>query len=498
MPKNIWQPLAAFAIITILWKTASLGTAPLILPPPETVINSLLEILSAGEAWQMTALTAKRAVTGAFASVVAGVLMGLVLFPMTAYIRPALTALQNIPLISWVLLAVIWFGFTDATVSFVVFAATLPVIYLNTVSGTRAINTELLEMSRNYKIPLLLRWYGIGLASIYSHIVAGISVAIAIMWKSVVMAELFASSPGIGTAMDISRSYLQTDQLMAWTLWLVLLGIASEWAWGLIALGSALKKAWGLGLRWLPVCNSGTDNSCQEELCGQTARAPVCNSINNNSPGYFINLNNIAKGYHQEGSYLRVLDNFSLQLKCGETALLKGPSGSGKTTLLRIIAGLETTEIGTTKVSGSVSIMFQEPRLLPWFTAEENIIYVLRGSMSHKSARQKAQALLGNLGIPPNFYPKQLSGGMQKAVALARTLAARGDITLLDEPFSSSDPAQKERMMQVIRAELAPTGILLVVSHQYENILLRPNLTIDLEPLPTNRNRDRNEAPPNL
>lgn len=484
MPKKIWQALASLSIIAILWKITSLCTGPLILPPPETVIKVLLEILSAGETWQMTAHTAKRAATGAFAAVAAGILMGLVFFPLTAYIRPAVASLQNIPLISWVLLAVIWFGFTDATVSFVVFVATLPIIYLNTDSGTRAIDPGLVEMSRNYKIPPLLWWYGIGLASIYSHMAAGISVAIAIMWKSVVMAELFASSPGIGTAMDISRSYLKTDQLMAWTLWLILLGLASEWTWGLITRGAALKKVWGLGLRWLPIFKNTSNNYYQGELCGQTARAPVCNSITSNSPGNFIKVNNVVKGYGQKGLCCRVLENFTLQLKSGETALLKGPSGSGKTTLLRIIAGLETIESGTTEISGRASIMFQEPRLLPWFTAEENIIYVLRGRMSHKEARHKARVLLKALSIPPHFYPNQLSGGMQKAVALARTLAAGGDIFLLDEPFSSSDPGQKERMKQIIKAELKPANILLVVSHQYEDILLRPSLTITLEPAP--------------
>ena len=448
MPLKAGRSLLTFGVIAIIWKAASLTTNPLIFPPPETVVKSLVGLLSAVETWKLMAGTAKKAITGLIAAIMAGVGCGIIMMPITPYIRPAVASLQNIPLVTWVLLAIIWFGFTDTSVSFVVFVATLPVIYLNTVAGASAIDPRLLEMAKNFRIPTALRRYGIELASVATHISAGVSVAIAIMWKSVVMAELFASSPGIGTAMEISRTYLQTDRLMAWTLLLVILGLFSEYLWRLVLQKRLFAGIYRAGLRWLPACSG------------------VPGKVN----GGIFKADQVMKCFRHNAEYVRVLNNVSLQLHPGDRTVLTGPSGSGKTTLLRILAGLDEPDGGlVTRSKKYACIMFQEPRLLPWFTAEENIILALRGRMPFKEARAKARNMLGRLGIPAHLYPEQLSGGMSKAVSLARTLAVKADVILLDEPFSSSDAGQKKRMVDLIKDSIGPENILVVVSHESEN-----------------------------
>lgn len=464
MPKTTWQPLLTLSAILILWKLASTATNPLTLPPPEAVVTSLTLILISGESWQMLANTAGRALTGMLAAVITGVIAGLVLTPLTPYIRPAVTALQNIPLVSWILLAIIWFGFTDANVSFVVFIATFPVIYLNAVSGALNIDPQLLEMAKNLRIPNSLKWYGISLPSVATHISAGISVAIAIMWKSVVMAELFASSPGIGTQMEISRTYLQTDKLMAWTLLLVMLGLSSEFTWRLLIRTGMMGKAYRWALDWFPV------SALVDEI---------------QATGPFLRFTDVSKHFGQGTQNIQILKNISLQLKPGETVFLTGPSGAGKTTLLRIMANLEGPDDGIITRNGTYPcMMFQEHRLLPWFTAEENIIFALRSRMDVKEARSKARAMLDQLHIPSHFYPHQLSGGMKKAVSLARTLAVKSNVILLDEPFASSDPGQKDRMKKAITKAIRPTDILLIVTHKKEDVIFPADRILKLEGRP--------------
>lgn len=454
MPSKPSKTIISFILFTLVWKAASLNTNSLVLPSPEQVLASLADILMLAGNWSVMAGTAGRALAGMLAAVLSGVFMAIMLSPLTPYIRPIITMLQNIPLVSWTLLAIVWFGFSDASVAFVVFTATVPVIYLNTVTGLASTSPQLTEMSQNFRLPPALKWYGIDLASVGSHISAGVSVSIAIMWKSVVMAELFASVKGVGFAMETSRTYLQTDRLMAWTLLLVILGLTSDLAWRLLIKSGLFIRIYRSGLAWLPV---------RPSVNGQAASA-----------GSSLAIENVSKGYRQDGRFIEVLGSLSLELRPGETVSLSGPSGTGKTTLLRVIAGLEKPDSGRVSKSERIPcLMFQEPRLLPWFTAGENIALVLRRRMSYPDALARAREMLGILGIPGDCYPAQLSGGMLKAVALARTLAARSDVVLLDEPFSSSDHDQKRRMMQLIKRVTRPGDTLLVVSHHNEELVFQ-------------------------
>lgn len=151
-----------------------------------------------------------------------------------------------------------------------------------------------------------------------------------------------------------------------------------------------------------------------------------------------------------------VFQDLCLQLPDTGAVALMGPSGFGKTTLLRLIGGLLQPESGEiTGIQGKkISFLFQEDRLLPWATAGKNVALV--------SNEERARYWLSQMEIENAAqYPAQMSGGMQRRVALARAMAFGGDILILDEPFKGLDEALRERIAGRIR-DVFPLTILSV------------------------------------
>ena len=147
---------------------------------------------------------------------------------------------------------------------------------------------------------------------------------------------------------------------------------------------------------------------------------------------------------------------------------LCGPSGSGKTTLLRILAGLEQADGG--QVLGmeekSVSMAFQQPRLLPRQTALSNLLAVLQGKEQPPAAQRNARETLARFYAAELAQKRteQLSGGEQQRVSLARAFAVKSDVVLLDEPTASMDVALSERVTEQICA-FAKQRLVILASH---------------------------------
>lgn len=157
---------------------------------------------------------------------------------------------------------------------------------------------------------------------------------------------------------------------------------------------------------------------------------------------------------------LEVLRGASLALEQGERIAITGPSGCGKTSLLHVIAGLLHPDSGHVRNRAArTACVFQEPRLLPWLSAEENVSIV----MPHGTQGQDALMLLKKLGLADSAekHPCELSGGMQQRAALARALAYAPDLLLLDEPFRALDAASKALAIDAVN-ERADCAVILV------------------------------------
>lgn len=175
---------------------------------------------------------------------------------------------------------------------------------------------------------------------------------------------------------------------------------------------------------------------------------------------------------------LPVLQQIDLTFARGEFVILLGASGCGKSTLLRLVAGLERPTSGEVRVGAQpvrgvdprCAIVFQEPRLLPWRTVAANVALGARRVAGNASP----EALLEQVGLTgfAGAWPHQLSGGMAQRAALARALAGRPDVLLLDEPFASLDALNRLRMQELlaaVRAATAPTTIM--VTHDVDEAL---------------------------
>lgn len=166
-----------------------------------------------------------------------------------------------------------------------------------------------------------------------------------------------------------------------------------------------------------------------------------------------IVLENVTKRYGEK----TVIEHLSLVVQDGKMTCLFGPSGSGKTTLLRLIGGLEKPDEGRMTVPhAKISIVFQEDRLLPWFSALDNAAL--------GADKQTAKTLLERLGMGDALSkkPAALSGGMKRRVALSRALAYGGDLLLLDEPFKGLDDELTRTAVAIIKEQWQGKTIVLV------------------------------------
>lgn len=229
-----------------------------------------------------------------------------------------------------------------------------------------------------------------------------------------------------------------------------------------------------------------------------------------------LEISNLNKHYQVKGESLPVLKNVSLSIKPGEFVSIVGSSGCGKSTLLRLLIGLENNYEGEILLDGKRivgtslerGIVFQEHRLFPWLTVEQNVSMGLLNSpgttAEKKASVQEHIELVGLKGFE-SAYPHQLSGGMSQRVAIARALVNRPEVLLLDEPFGALDTLTRHHLQKELQRIWEQEGItMILVTHDVEEavylgdrvvvMLPRPGRIKRVVDVPLARSRDRASA----
>ncbi|MBI4445517.1 MAG: ABC transporter ATP-binding protein [Acidobacteria bacterium] len=183
-----------------------------------------------------------------------------------------------------------------------------------------------------------------------------------------------------------------------------------------------------------------------------------------------IQINNLSKVYRRDSVEIRALDNITLKICEGEFVCLMGPSGSGKSTLLNIIAGIDRPTTGSLKVleedllslsedqlaiwrNHHVGFVFQHFHLIPVLTAFENVeLPLLLTSLSKKERREHVDTALRLVGLSDrvHHYPRQLSGGQEQRVSIARAIVTDPTFILADEPTGDLDAASAQEVLEIL------------------------------------------------
>lgn len=209
----------------------------------------------------------------------------------------------------------------------------------------------------------------------------------------------------------------------------------------------------------------------------------------------FLEIKGITKYFKLGEGQIKALEDIHFEVTSGELICLIGTSGCGKTTLLRIMAGLEKQTSGQILLDGQViestgrerGMVFQEPRLFPWLTLEENIAFGIKGRVEKKVLRNIVQELLEMVGLSDfaKARPSQLSSGMAQRAAIARALAADPQILLLDEPFATLDAQTRTKLQaDFLKLWLSTHKTCILVTHDIDEALILGQRIIVMQPSP--------------
>lgn len=438
----------------VVWQIVSLlcNNSILMVGPAETAAAFLRNMMEE-RFWRTIGNSYVRILSGLLAGILCGMGLAAVSYRwklLEEIWQPFMTLIKAIPVASFTVLLLIWWGAPSLSAC-ICFLVVLPHIYVNTLEGLKSTDGQLLEMAQVFRMPLWNRIFYIYRPALRPFLESGLKIAIGMAWKSGVAAEVIGTPDySIGERLYLSKIYLNTADVLAWTAAAILLSVVTErlflWVMG---------KAWTLE----PTCRKPArrETDAAQRKTGDIREESDCTTEDNGS--VCLKVAHIQKSFQE----LSVINDYSAVFEKGRTYYFKTPSGSGKTTLFRILAGLEHPDSGKIIRTGRSVLLFQEDRLCEDYSAVKNVELV---TGEKEGARQALSRLL-----PPEALDKpvcQLSGGMRRRVALVRTMEAEGTVCLLDEPFTGLDEENRLRAAAYIE-EKGKDRTVLIATH--ENVM---------------------------
>jgi len=463
--------LAVILFWILVWEIISriIGIEFLV-PSVSIVISTLTELVLTRLFWQITITSIYRILVGFFLGSVVGTLLAILTAKskiIYEFFIPVLSIIKATPIVSFIILALVWIKGGNIP-SFISFLMVLPIVWGNVYEAIGQTDGKLLEMAKIYQIPNHLVIKRIYFHSVLPYFGAAATTSMGLAWKAGIAAEVIATPRfSIGTAIYDSKIYLETSELFAWSIIVILLSVLLE------------KGVIRLLKRFTPVSekykenerdNYKSDNIVSKTLSGDLAKTKT--QEDDDTENILINLTDITVDYES----INALENFSASFPRNGCVCLFGPSGCGKTTLINVIAGLKKPAGGdirfAEKKPEKIAYVFQEDRLIPWISAEKNVEIVLKKNM-HADSIRKAREILEKVGLQnaTGKLPDELSGGMKQRVNIARALAFDASVILLDEPFKGLDLKIKKQVIDIFKNQ-KKEKLLILITHDTEEIKL--------------------------
>lgn len=430
--------------------------------------------------------------------------------------RPVLELLSSIPPIAWTPLAIMWFGIGELPALFIVTLGAFFPMFTSFYAGITRVDSDLVNVAKTLGASPTRIVSGVVFPAALPTFTTGMRTGLAVAWFNVIAAELIGVRSGLGYQLQLNRTLLLSDRVVALMLVIGVLGLLMSRSVNFIG---NLASPWAVQdetrARWLG--RRRLISRWMRRLIAVFARqsdelSPPDPAQINKSPGYseplavpLLTVEHLSKSYGGEAydGKVEVLRDVSLSVSRGEVVAVIGPNGSGKTTLLNIIAGLLRPDAGGVRFRGEEvrsparerAIVFQSYALFPFLTCRGNINFAVRtGRAADREAAgdgvlpdRMVSALLEEVRLSDfaDAYPVELSGGMRQRLAIARALAASPDLILLDEPFASYDPMIKEESQQAILNLIASRSLgLLIVTHDLDEAILMADRVIVLSERP--------------
>ena len=213
-----WGSIASIFLFLDLWDFGNQIYGDLVLPSPKDVFIAMQVLFEDEDFLSDLYLTIQRGLFGFGISLSIGTILGLIAgYFITASVmsRPIVTILVGVPPIAWIVLAMIWFGFGDKTVIFTVVVASFPIVFVGALQGSRTLEGDLKEMMDSFGLSFWQKTKDLYFPHLFSYLFPSWISALGMSWKIVIMAELLSANDGIGAALAVSRSHLDTPTALA-------------------------------------------------------------------------------------------------------------------------------------------------------------------------------------------------------------------------------------------------------------------------------------------